>query len=119
MGAVGRDIFRAGGLNECGNGRPDCRQARRSSGPIVFLPHLAPGAGGAGEGNHVMSCRCRLLACPALQGPDVPHQPLARPSMGCPGPDEPDIGANRPEMNRPYGLLRVSEKWNWMMFNAE
>jgi hypothetical protein len=42
MGAVGRDIFRAGGFNECGNGRPDCRQARRGSGPIVFLPHLAP-----------------------------------------------------------------------------
>lgn len=35
------------------------------------------------------------------------------------GQVSPDIGANRPEMNRPYGLLRMSEKWNWMMFNAE
>lgn len=84
-----------------------------------FFLTWPPGAGGAGEGNYVMICRCRLLACPALQGPDVPHQPLARPSMGCPGLGEPDIGASRPEMNRPYGLLRVSEKWNWMMFNAE
>lgn len=40
-------------------------------------------------------------------------------AWGAPGQVSPDIGANRPEMNRPYGLLRMSEKWNWMMFNAE
>lgn len=40
-------------------------------------------------------------------------------AWGAPGQASPDIGANRPEMNRPYGLLRMSEKWNWMMFNAE
>lgn len=119
MGAVGRDIFRVGGFNECGNGRPDCRQARRGSGPIVFLPHLAPWRRRCWRRQSCDELPLQALACPALQGPDVPHKLWRGRPWGAPGQVSPDIGANRPEMNRPYGLLRMSEKWNWMMFNAE